>query len=123
MAGVLERIDGCIESNTPFPNLHGLAAYLKSWETAQVSAIENPRAVSAETLRRLSWWPAEALETKAPGAPGVNLWPCVPMRDWLCWAPGAQYQHESCDFCCDPKHGSQGCKQRTRSFARCCQTP
>lgn len=125
MAGVLERIVGCVESNTPFPKLTGLYEYLRSWQQAQVPGSENPRAISSATARRLAWWPKD-LRAKEPGHAGVNLWPCAPMRDWLCFAPGAQYQHESCEYCCDPAHGSQGaavCFDAQWTFARCCTTP
>lgn len=125
MLGVLERIDSCIESNTPFPKLTGLYPYLKSWRQAQIPGAENPRAVSYSTAQKLAWWPTD-MSAKEPGAPGMNLWPCTPMRDALCFPPGAEYKHESCEYCCDPAHGSHGasiCFDAQWSFARCCQTP
>lgn len=125
MIGILERIDSCIEGNTPYPKLIGLYRYLQSWNQVQIPGTENPQAVSLTTIQRLSWWP-EGLRAKEPGQPGMNLWPCVPMRDILCWAPGSEYNYESCDYCCDPAHGPQGaamCFDAQFSFERCCRTP
>lgn len=125
MAGIMERLETCIESNTPFPRLIGLHAYLQGWRQAQIPAAEDPRAVTPATAQRLAWWPKD-LRAKQPGEAGVNLWTCAPMRDWLCWAPGAEYQHESCENCCDPAHGPQGlavCFDAEWTFGRCCQTP
>eukprot|EP00933_Yihiella_yeosuensis_P037232 TRINITY_DN31108_c0_g1_i1.p1 TRINITY_DN31108_c0_g1~~TRINITY_DN31108_c0_g1_i1.p1 ORF type:complete len:345 (+),score=47.34 TRINITY_DN31108_c0_g1_i1:47-1036(+) len=125
MTSLMDRIDSCIEGNTPWPKLHELHTYLFGWRSAQIPGSEDPRQISQATVRRLSWWPLD-LTPKVPGQPGMNLWPCVPMRDWLCFPPGAAYSHESCEYCCDPVHGPKGapeCFDSQFSFERCCQTP
>lgn len=126
MLELYERIGSCLEGNTPFPKqLDQLYPYLKGWRQAQFPSNEDPSAISAATVQRLAWWPKD-LHAKEPGAPGMNLWPCVPMKDPHCFPPGAEYQQQSCEFCCDPVHGSQGapgCFDAIWTFGRCCQTP
>lgn len=117
-------VGDCVDRQTPWP-FPGIGAYLEKWKSAKLPSAGEP--LAPEAVAELSWWPDPAtMRGKTPEESESHYWPCAPLQDRLCFPPGTNNLHMSCEHCCDPAKGPTGeaaCFVGEFTFARCCRTP
>lgn len=110
-----ELVDKCVDDQTPFP-FPGVGPFLKRWIGKELPDVSER-----------GWYPEpDALRAKWPHESEQHYWPCVPLKDPLCFPNGNEYEIQSCSTCCDPGKGPTGdasCFVGPWTFNRCCNTP